>query len=84
MKQLKNYMKMINPFNNEQEMPITIYILKKFLAFIVIYLISGVAGEAIIIGGLSTVAGNYAFSEYNGINSVLYVCYIYSSGDTLL
>lgn len=53
MKQLKNYMKMINPFNNEQEMPITIYILKKFLAFIVIYLISGVAGEAIIIGGLS-------------------------------
>jgi membrane protease YdiL (CAAX protease family) len=53
MKQLKNYMKMINPFNNEQEMPITIYILKKFLVFIVIYLISGVAGEAIIIGGLS-------------------------------
>lgn len=53
MKQFKTILKMINLLNNEQEMPAAIYTLKKFLAFLVIYLVSGVIGEAIVIGGLS-------------------------------
>lgn len=54
MTQIKNYVKMINPFNNMEEMPAALYIIKKVLAFLIIYYAVGlIVGEGIIIGGLS-------------------------------
>lgn len=53
MKPVKNYIKMISPFNDMQEMPSAIYIAKKLLAFLVIYFAAAVSGEAVIIAGLS-------------------------------
>lgn len=52
MKQIKKYLKMVSPFNAMEEMPVPIYILKKMLAFCVIYFSAAILGEVIIIGGL--------------------------------
>ena len=40
----------LNPFNNETNMSSAEYIIKKFLAFILIYVFSAVLGEGVIIG----------------------------------
>ncbi|MBE6752749.1 MAG: CPBP family intramembrane metalloprotease [Ruminococcaceae bacterium] len=40
----------LNPFNNETDMSSAEYIIKKLLAFILIYVISAVLGEGVIIG----------------------------------
>lgn len=53
MKQVKKYLNMISPFNNMQDMPYTIYIVKKVLAFFVIYFGAAIVGEAIILSGLA-------------------------------
>lgn len=54
MKQIKNYLKMINPFNNMEEMPTPLYAVKKALAFLLLYYVTGlVGGEVLIIGGLT-------------------------------
>lgn len=53
MNQIKKCFRMINPFNNMEDMPIPVFILKKILAFLIIYYVSGVLGEAIIIGGFT-------------------------------
>ena len=54
MKQVKKYLKMVNPFNNMEEMPTPIYVAKKLLAFLLLYFVVGsIAGEVVIIGGLS-------------------------------
>ena len=42
----------LSPFNNETNMSVAEYIVKKLLAFILIYVFSAVLGEAIIIGSL--------------------------------
>lgn len=56
MQQIKQYLKMINPFNNMDEIPVSVYIAKTVLAFLILYFASGVIGEVFIIIGL-TVAG---------------------------
>ena len=38
------------PFNNRMEMPRTEYVIKKVLAFVLIFFISGILGEAVVIG----------------------------------
>lgn len=54
MKQVTNFIKMVNPFNNREDVPVPVYILKKMLAFLFIYYVAGmIGGEVIIIGGLS-------------------------------
>ena len=54
MKQVTNIIKMVNPFNNREDVPVPVYILKKMLAFLFIYYVAGmIGGEVIIIGGLS-------------------------------
>lgn len=53
MKQAKQYLRMINPFNDTQEIPNAVYVMKKILAFIILYYCAAVIGEAIIIGGVS-------------------------------
>lgn len=47
---IKTFFKNISPFNNRQEMPAALYIIKKMLAFFLIYGAAMVAGEVIIIG----------------------------------
>lgn len=58
MKQVKKYWRMISPFNNEQEMPNAIYVVKKLLAFLGIYFSAAVLGEAVIISGLMAMGYN--------------------------
>lgn len=53
MKTIGNMLKNISPFNNREEMPTLVYIVKKLLAFLVMYWVAAVAGEAVIIGILS-------------------------------
>ena len=54
MKQVAKFIKMINPFNNREDMPTLAYMVKKLLAFLFIYYVAGmIGGEVIIIGGLS-------------------------------
>lgn len=54
LKQVKKYLKMLNPFNNMEELPTPLYVAKKMLAFLMLYFIVGsLAGEVVIIGGLS-------------------------------
>lgn len=59
----KNFIRNINPFNNAQEMPTALYIIKKMLAFFLIYGLSAVLGEAIIIGVLSAMG----YDPLNGV-----------------
>lgn len=56
MKKMKQLLKWISPFNHMEEMPTSIYIVKKLLAFLFLYFCSGILGEAVIITGL-TIAG---------------------------
>lgn len=49
---IKKIMKNISPLNNTQEVPAALYVIKKLLAFFLIYAVSAVAGEAVVIGGL--------------------------------
>lgn len=59
----KNFIRNINPFNNAQEMPTALYIIKKMLAFFLIYGLSAVLGEVIIIGVLSAMG----YDPLNGV-----------------
>lgn len=60
---IKNFIRNIIPFNNAQEMPTALYIIKKMLAFFLIYGLSAVLGEAIIIGVLSAMG----YDPLNGV-----------------
>lgn len=46
---MKKILKMISPFNGKEDMPIAIYILKKLLAFVLIFIFSMVLSEGIVI-----------------------------------
>lgn len=59
---MKKYLKMISPFNNESEMPKVLYVIKKVLAFILIFIASSLLAEVIVIAshfaiGLNPIAG---------------------------
>ena len=47
---MKEHILNLLPFNNRMEMPKTEYVIKKVLAFILIFFVSGVLGEAVVIG----------------------------------
>ena len=49
---MKKNISNLNPFNNATDMPIAQYIIKKVLAFVLIYCISALIGEGVIIGML--------------------------------
>lgn len=49
----KEFLKNISPFNNREKMPKALYIIKKALAFFLIYILFVGIGEALIIGILS-------------------------------
>lgn len=49
MRIVKNFLSNLSPFNNRKDMPVPMYIIKKVLAFILIYFVSAVIGEAVVI-----------------------------------
>ena len=54
LKQAGTHLKRINPFTHSEDMPAAEYVLKKMLAFLLLYYIIGlVGGEVVILGGLS-------------------------------
>lgn len=53
MNQIKKLIKMVNPFNNVDDVPMPLFIFKKVAAFFILYFAAAVLGEAIIIGLLS-------------------------------
>ncbi|MGN0406456.1 MAG: lysostaphin resistance A-like protein [Bariatricus sp.] len=50
-KQIRRILRDVNPLNNQSEMPAAVYVLKKLLAFFLLYWISAVLGEGLILGG---------------------------------
>ena len=50
---MKNIVLNLLPFNNRKEMTVPAYVIKKLLAFVLIYIASVIIGEAVIIGSLS-------------------------------
>ena len=88
MKKICNMLKNISPFNNREEMPTLVYIVKKLLAFLVMYWVAAVAGEAVIIGTLSAMGydplhgvmpeGNFAeLLSYYGFVVFLLIAVLY-------
>lgn len=60
---IKNTIRNLSPLNNRQDMSAAQYIIKKLLAFFLIYMVTAVAGEAIIIGALCAMG----YDPLNGI-----------------
>ena len=60
---IKTTIRNLSPFNARQDMPASQFVLKKLLAFFLIYLVAAVAGEAIIIGTLCAMG----YDPLNGI-----------------
>lgn len=52
MKSIKRCLKMISPFNNMEEMPTPVYAGKKILAFFLIFILSIIVSQAVMVGGL--------------------------------
>lgn len=85
---IKTLWKRISPLNNSQDMPNAYYIIKKCLAFLLIYGLAALLGEAVVIGALLAMgydplngvlpAGNVAmFLEYYGFIVFLAVAMLY-------
>lgn len=75
---MNKYLKMISPFYHMEDVPKIIYIIKKLLAFLLLYFGSAVLGEAIVIGVLS--AMGYWMKDHSNklqpkTRSQLYVAY---------
>lgn len=49
---MKKIISNLNPFNNATDMPMVQYIIKKVLAFVLIYCVSALIGEGVVIGML--------------------------------
>ena len=49
---MKKIISNLNPFNNATDMPVVQYIIKKVLAFVLIYCVSALIGEGVVIGML--------------------------------
>lgn len=60
---IKNLIKNISPFNNTNEMPTTLFIIKKILAFFFIYGLAAVVGEVIVIASLTALG----YDPLNGV-----------------
>ncbi len=72
---MKKYLRMISPFNNESEMPKALYVIKKVLAFILIYIISSLLAEAIAIAAHFAIGLNPINGEMLSLQSMLLMKY---------
>lgn len=72
---MKKYLRMISPFNNESEMPKALYVIKKVLAFIFIYIISSLLAEAIAIAAHFAIGLNPINGEMLSLQSMLLMKY---------
>lgn len=75
MHKVKTYLKMISPFNNMDEMPIGIYIVKKLLAFFIVYMAAALVGEGIVIAGLSIGGYDFLHGEMPNDNVMALITY---------
>ena len=62
MKKVKKYLGMFSPFNNQDEMPAAVYIIKKLFAFWLIYILASILQQIVVtgaffIGGYDPVGG---------------------------
>ena len=53
MRLVKDFLSNLSPFNNREDMPAVLYTIKKVLAFILIYFVSAIIGEAVVIAILT-------------------------------
>lgn len=60
---IKNTVRNLSPLNSRQDMPASQYIIKKLLAFFLIYMAAAVLGEALIIGGMCAMG----YDPLNGV-----------------
>lgn len=87
MNQIKKCVKMLNPFNNMDEMPAVVYMVKKVLAFCVIFMVSALVAEGIVIAGLLFNGYNFMQGEMPGanvMNLMTYYGYIVHIAITIL
>ena len=63
MKKIKEIATMLSPFNNLDEMPAGVYVIKKLLAFFVIFMGAALVGEGIVIAGLSICGYDFLHGE---------------------
>ncbi len=61
----KEFIKNISPFNNRQEMPAVLYIIKKMLAFFLVFTAASIIGEVVVIGG-------HFIAGYNPLNGEMF------------
>ena len=63
MKKIKEIATILSPFNNLDEMPAGVYVIKKLLAFFVIFMGAALVGEGIVIAGLSICGYDFMHGE---------------------
>ena len=63
MKKIKEIATILSPFNNLDEMPVGVYVIKKLLAFLVIFMGAALVGEGIVIAGLSICGYDFMHGE---------------------
>lgn len=63
MKKIKEIATILSPFNNLDEMPAGVYVIKKLLAFFVIFMGAALVGEGIVIAGLSICGYDFLHGE---------------------
>lgn len=63
MKKIKEIATIFSPFNNLDEMPAGVYVIKKLLAFFVIFMGAALVGEGIVIAGLSICGYDFLHGE---------------------
>lgn len=76
LKQAGTHLKRINPFTHSEEMPAAEYVLKKMLAFLLLYYVIGlVGGEGVILGGLSLMGYDALHGEMPGDHIMMLLQY---------
>lgn len=63
MKKIKEIATILSPFNNLDEMPAGVYVIKKLLAFFVIFMGAALVGEGLVIAGLSICGYDFLHGE---------------------
>ena len=63
MKKIKEIATILSPFNNLDEMPAGVYVIKKLLAFFVIFMGAALVGEGIVIAGLNICGYDFLHGE---------------------
>lgn len=72
---MKKCLRMISPFNNESDIPEALYVIKKVLAFILIFIVSSLLAEVIVIAIHFAIGLNPLNGEMLSLQSMLLMKY---------